>query len=102
MTNQEAINLIKPLMTASIDTSGAFEKRPIVFAFEKAIEALEKQIPQKPVKLDTVTESRKNFGCCRCNSFVGSQENRFVFGREKHYCWFCGQAIDWSDYNDKR
>ena len=55
-------------------------------AFEAAIEALEKQIPKKVIKL----------ACPSCNRF-------FLFRhgekRKGDYCDNCGQALDWSDNN---
>lgn len=47
-----------------------------------AIEALEKQIPKKPIELN----------CPRCR-FNGIDNSWWVFT----YCPECGQAIDWSD-----
>ncbi|MDO4832100.1 MAG: hypothetical protein Q4A45_01695 [Clostridia bacterium] len=43
------------------------------------IEALEKQIPQKPVK------ARTEIVCPNCRTLVGSSP----------YCRYCGQAIQW-------
>lgn len=46
-------------------------------------EALEKQIPRKPV------EVRNEIVCPTCKTLVGSSP----------YCRYCGQALDWSDNN---
>lgn len=46
--------------------------------FDTAIEALEKQLPQKPVK------ARNEIVCPRCRTLVGSSP----------YCRYCGQALD--------
>ena len=46
-----------------------------------AIEALEKQIPKKPVK------TRSEIVCPTCDTLVGSSP----------YCRYCGQALDWSE-----
>lgn len=43
-----------------------------------AIEALEKQIPKKPIE---------DYYCPSCNA---------IAGKTYHYCWCCGQALDWS------
>ena len=50
-----------------------------------AIEALEKQMPKKPNKLN----------CPHC-SFNGIDNSWWVFD----FCPKCGQAIDWSDEDD--
>lgn len=46
-----------------------------------AIEALEKQIPKKPIK------TRGEIVCPTCKTLVGSSP----------YCRYCGQALDGSD-----
>ena len=50
-----------------------------------AKEALEKQIPRKPVK-----EGRE-IVCPACQTLVGSRP----------YCGYCGQSIDWHAYEDE-
>ena len=57
-------------------------------AINKAIGALEKQIPKKPY--DTVH-------CPLCKIEVELQP---VDTEQVTYCLHCGQAIDWSDIND--
>lgn len=55
-----------------------------------AIEALEKQIPKKPV-----TEKDKvifNIVCGRCPECDSA-----VYSTTNLYCHKCGQALDWSD-----
>ena len=62
-------------------------------AYSVAIEALEKQIPKKPI---FESEQTSLFGVddvphcpnCRCDI------------PEVSYCEKCGQALDWSDNND--
>ena len=63
---------------------------------ELAINALEKQIPKKPVKRNPICyqktkDGRKkyayDFHCALCDAKINS---------EKHHCP-CGQALDWSD-----
>lgn len=49
-------------------------------ALSMAIEALEKQIPKKPI-LDTGTGARR---CISCNHIVSG-----------FYCWNCGQHLSW-------
>ena len=58
-------------------------------AIDIVIEALEKQIPKKPVNYDSVPHSR----CPVCNNAVKVFED----AHEYHYCLYCGQCLDWSD-----
>lgn len=66
-------------------------------AYDTAIEALEKQVPMKPL---TVSEKRPNgrrkFLCPRCESKMLEIHDRFYFGQEQAYCENCGQKIDWN------
>ena len=57
-------------------------------AFKMAINALEKQIPKKPIFY------AHDYYCSVCNSLVGN--NEFEWKRFK-YCDTCGQKLDWSD-----
>lgn len=57
-------------------------------AFQMAINALEKQIPKKPIFY------AHDYYCSVCNSLVGN--NEFEWKRLK-YCDNCGQKLDWSD-----
>ena len=63
-------------------------------AFETAIEALEKQIPKKPVVVDEEyifekDEWEKDYECPSCG-------NPYA---EDSFCSCCGQKLDWSDNN---
>ena len=80
-----------------------------------AINALEKQIPKKPILKHDVSVMHINRGnqphewkmlesdnwhCSECDSFVG--ERVYVLDmhhdqRKKKYCDNCGQKLDWSD-----
>ena len=51
-----------------------------------AISAIEKQIPKRPTKI------RSEIVCPTCKTLIGSSP----------YCRYCGQAIDWSDTNDRQ
>ena len=57
-------------------------------AFQMAINALEKQIPKKPIFY------AHDYYCSVCNSIVGN--NEFEWKRFK-YCDTCGQKLDWSE-----
>ena len=75
MTNQEAIETIKTAI-AEVEWNYPLE---YAVAFEKAIEALEKQVPY-PTQNQFV-------GKCKCG--------KTVYPHMK-YCDVCGQALDWS------
>lgn len=56
-------------------------------------EALEKQIPQKPLDFGD-----KAYLCpiCRRNNFYDGTETL----NKTNFCNYCGQALDWSENND--
>ena len=69
----------------------AMDDKDIVFAYEKAISALENQIPKK-IKAEHIKTSEQLIRLRHCPSC----NVRFVrFGM--NYCSDCGQALDWSD-----
>ena len=88
MTYQEAIKRIK-----IHNEHHSQQERFAIYiteALNMAIEALEKQIPKKPV-----TEKDKViFGivCGRC-----PECDNAVYSTTNLYCHKCGQALDWSD-----
>lgn len=51
-------------------------------------EALEKQIPMKPILVHETDCSVRHYLCPVCDEWVSEGAN---------YCYECGQAIDWSD-----
>lgn len=70
------------------------------WAMEIAVEAMERQIPMKPMEsVDTYSENLYKLYCPTCgkyiaygNSRVGTL-NRFKMSPDR--CGYCGQAIDW-------
>lgn len=92
MTNQEAIEALKSekRMVKSIAHSYglAIASNQDMLAFDKAIEALEKQIPQQPIDDDW-----EWYKCPKCK-----HDFEDVFKTDvckPHYCSNCGQAISW-------
>ena len=87
MTNEEAIENLKYLISDDCtDTQHDFVKE-----IKIAIEALEKQIPKKPIS----TKGKYGHTECVCcgwvvESFCGDLE-------QYPFCPNCGQAIEWSD-----
>ena len=63
-------------------------------AFKKAEEALDKQIPQRPINLSNAPLDAycAIFRCTRC-------KGRLKMKSKGAYCDKCGQAIDWSNDN---
>lgn len=58
-------------------------------AIDTAIEALEKQIPKKPISLGEDID-RDVGQCPNCKEIIDTYE-------DYKYCSDCGQAIDWRD-----
>lgn len=58
--------------------------------------ALEKQIPKKPIEKEVIGVSMSGYKykgqCPKCSLTV----SQFL----GNYCHHCGQALDWSEYND--
>lgn len=84
MTPEEAIKTIE-LAKAEVEWEYPMD---YAVAFEKAKEALEKQIPKKPYDVDTEC---KTFDCPACLSKLYADEDV----RDCTYCCVCGQALDW-------
>ena len=95
MTNKEAIETINIAM-AEVEWNYPMD---YAVAFEMAIDALEKQMPKKPIKTKIATLNKspeaiswESIHCCpRCKSNLVSQYK---------YCPQCGLEIDWSDRDD--
>ena len=64
------------------------ERTPLITALDVAIEALEKQIPLKPL------ETQKAFLCSNCGQEITERQHNPL---QWPYCKKCGQIIDWSE-----
>ena len=92
MTNKEAIETIN-IAIAEVEWDYPMD---YTVAFEAAVDALEKQIPKKPIKTKIATLNKspeaiswESIHCCpRCESNLASQYK---------YCPQCGQEIEWED-----
>ena len=86
MTNEEAIKVLNTIDNCLKGNGYDWEHEGI----KTAIQALEKQIPKKPIITDFFDS-----GCCpnceRCISWIKNEY--FDFDN----CPYCGQAIDWSE-----
>lgn len=90
MTYEEAIDILKNEFKLCDPNCTESCTRCLEKAFELAIEALEKQIPKKPI-IDM---------CPCCENLVAYRVyDDTVDGSEVQdsFCGFCGQAIDWSE-----
>lgn len=92
MTNKEAIETINIAM-AEVEWDYPMD---YTVAFEMAIDALEKQVQEKPIKTKIATLNKspeaiswESIHCCpRCKSNLVSQHK---------YCSQCGLEIEWED-----
>ena len=82
MTNEEA----KALFEEDLKDGKCSNDCPECNAREKAISALEKQMPQKPT-IDEYDDGTYSY-ICPCGAEV--EENQV-------YCDICGQALDWGE-----
>lgn len=88
MTYGEAIRYAKCLHYPCVPNDDEFAEL-VNQAKTMAIEALEKQIPKKPIKSETENK-------CWCPS-CDDEDEMDIYGTE--YCPYCGQALDWSEEN---
>ena len=66
-------------------------ERSRIEALSKAVEAIEKQIPKKPLHM------HKNYYCPVCKEDGWISWDDAVPNDMDNYCGICGQAIDWSN-----
>lgn len=112
MTPQEAIDNLTFIRNAyhNLNENGADEFRIIgkgvnatveyskssyseyVMALDKAISALEKQTPKKPVFKNKAFFNFSGYCCPSCNRHIKSMNDPL----QPDYCRDCGQALDWS------
>ena len=80
----EAINTLKESMVKAtrIET---------VECLRTAIDALEKQIPVKPIGVYT------DYKCPICSRRVRSGKGSSSAGKRDNFCQRCGQKLDWSE-----
>lgn len=87
MTNKEAIEKLKEDCEQTIAECECKDGKCLCH-IHKAIEALEKQIPKKPIKW-----ADKILICPNCARAEYIKKIDIL----DTYCGFCGQAIDWSE-----
>lgn len=89
MTYEEAIKNINAL-NAVCGQKGLYDSE-FESALALAIEALEKQIPKKPLHM------HKNYYCPICKEDGWMLWDDAVPNDMDKYCGICGQAIDWGE-----
>ena len=88
MTAIEAIDIIKTAI-AEVEWNYPLD---YAIAFETAVEALKKQIPQKPKLLS----SGEFYSCPNCDIVI--RKNEPSHGNiDIPHCKWCGQALDWGN-----
>lgn len=97
MTPEEAIKTIQ-VAVAEVEWEYALDYD---IAFETAIEALEKQIPKKPIPYSiSLGEEPVKIGRCfyhqGANVHICPNCSNFI-SITNVFCFWCGQALDWSD-----
>ena len=85
MTPKEAIKILEAAR-AKVEWNYPLD---YAIAIATAIEALEKQIPKKPISLGEDID-RDVGQCPNCKEIIDTYE-------DYKYCSDCGQAIDWRD-----
>lgn len=95
MKYEEAIDILtyQALILGRASSKSTLERSRIE-ALSKAVEAIEKQIPKKPLHM------HKNYYCPVCKEDGWMLWDDAVPNDMDNYCGICGQAIDWSDIND--
>ena len=69
-------------------------ERSRIEALSKAVEAIEKQIPKKPLHM------HKNYYCPICKEDGWILWDDAIPNDMDNYCGICGQAIDWGEQSD--
>lgn len=90
MTTKEIIEQLKSLKNHCEDfrEEGSVWSKDVE-ALDRAIEAVEKQIPNKP----KVDDEMNFFECTACGGVIG-----YITDPTDHkYCLLCGAKLDWSD-----
>jgi len=84
---QEAIDYLRDPICVGLSTKEKL--KPHEEAFNMAVEALEKQVPQKTGIPELGIDGKKIIPCGNCGSELES--------RIWSFCPRCGQAIDWGE-----
>ena len=91
--NEIKENLKVILINKNLDGKASDDVKELEFDFDRAINALEKQIPKKPPVVNRPSIFIKVPVCPNCST---SEYYQPLYGKTK-YCSNCGQKLDWSD-----
>lgn len=104
MTYEEAKRILHPDTTrdalADIEFKHGKEKsrEAVDTACLMACEALDKQIPERPVVMKR--NGAEHFFCIVCEKRLVSEiDGQLVAGRKTRFCPDCGQALNWRNEN---
>ena len=89
MTESEAIKILQRDLEIQLENKALPDG---IEAIHIAIQALENQIPKKPIFVNNMMTKDK-FLMCPCCKFRFPDSLVFL----KTRCWNCGQKLDWSD-----
>ena len=97
MTESEAIKILQRDLEIQVKNKALTDG---IEAIQIAIQALEKQIPKKPIMKQYFENLEEEYLCCpTCGEIltdrIPSDNKTFYF-----HCMNCGQKFDWSDDND--
>ena len=98
MTPQEAVELISKIAFSVKDEIEEIKASKFITALKMAKEALEKQIPKKPIVDPAHLVDFQNYHCPKCkNKIIARIDGKWIAGKLQKYCDNCGQALDWGD-----
>lgn len=97
MTENEAIKELH-----DIRPRGGIIPQKRAEALDMAIQALEKQIPKKPMRIERSAMGWEYMDYyCHCGKFIGTEPHiKSILEKGEipvEYCDNCGQKLDWSD-----
>ena len=74
------------------------DDEPLIESYGIAINALEKQIPKKPIFQFNLSDTVSRFEC-RCGKIIKVRHDIGIMDNNNapNYCDNCGQKLDWSD-----
>lgn len=107
MTESEAIKELKEDIalydneTTRLDASIGTPDRNLIDALEMAIQALEKQIPKKPIFDYNLSDTLSKFHC-ECGNVIKVSHDAGIMNNNNapNYCSKCCCRLDWSDGDD--
>ena len=93
MTESEAIKILQRDLEIQVKNKALTDG---IEAIQIAIQALEKQIPKKPMMAYDDKVDSNWCSCPICANGIGWE----IHARKIKFCWECGQKLDWSVEND--